>query len=276
MTLYVLVFLVLLVSSVLASDESELYTDVEHPLKNVKPLRVLLTTGYFPGHLFAIVSLGEELVRRGHDVTLCSTVMEGSNLLPRLPQSVGVKFKFLSAGADNLTQKGYDDMNRAVLEFDMEQIKDVFDYGVWTTIKIRQKIDSIGYDQFDIIVCDYSVTSLAVYYSKLNKKVVVFSSLAPTFTAAFPEWPFPLMSSGQLQDMSFLERLLGVLLQPLLYSFTKNFFDKVAIDENFKEVISDSDILLYPGVHVPVIITTVPGFDMPRRDTLSCTTLDQS
>ena len=264
-----LVVVLILASSVLASDDVLLSSElrVDDLLKNtVKPLKVLLINGYFPGHLFPIVALGEELVRRGHDVTLCSTVMEGSNLLPRLPQSVGVKF--LSAGADNLTQKGYDDMHKALGEFDMEKSKDLFIYGGWTSIKIRQKIDSVGYDQFDIIICDYSVAPLAVYYSKLNKKVVVFSSLFPMVAAAAPDWPHPVASSGLYQNMSFLERLLYVVLQPLVYSLANSIFSNVFVDEKFKEVIqSSSDILLFPGTHVPIILTTVPGFDMPRRKT---------
>ena len=72
-----------------------------------RPLSILMIANFFPSHLYPILSLGEELVRRGHNVTLCTTIMEGSRVIPSLPEKLGINI--LSAGADDLTQKDYDD-----------------------------------------------------------------------------------------------------------------------------------------------------------------------
>ena len=73
---------------------------------NQPALSILMTTGFFIGHLYPMLSLGEELIRRGHNVTLCTTIMKGSPVIPSLPEKLGIRV--LSAGADNLTQKDYD------------------------------------------------------------------------------------------------------------------------------------------------------------------------
>ena len=38
-------------------------------------LSVLLVTYPYPGHLIPTATLGEELVRRGHNVSLCTTIL---------------------------------------------------------------------------------------------------------------------------------------------------------------------------------------------------------
>ena len=66
---------------------------------------ILLVTSPAPGHVYPITALGEELVKRGHNVTLCATVMEGSDLLPALPHSYGIKF--ISAGPAGYIHSGW-------------------------------------------------------------------------------------------------------------------------------------------------------------------------
>ena len=45
--------------------------DCAHDVITTRPLSVLLLNGLYLGHFFPLVSLGEELVRRGHNVNLC-------------------------------------------------------------------------------------------------------------------------------------------------------------------------------------------------------------
>ncbi len=50
-----------------------------------------------------MISIGEELVRRGHNVTLFTTEVKGSNVVPQLVERVGVTF--LSAGPEHRTRE---------------------------------------------------------------------------------------------------------------------------------------------------------------------------
>lgn len=71
--------------------------------KEERPLSVLLISGPFVGHLASLVAVGEELVSRGHSVTLFTTEVRGSNVIPQLPERVGIKF--LSAGVDAFSRQ---------------------------------------------------------------------------------------------------------------------------------------------------------------------------
>ena len=255
-TVHISVCVFLIWSTVTSGEEKE---------RDTKPLSVLLITGYFPGHLFSVVSLGEELVKRGHNVTLCTTVMEGSHLLPKVPERVGITF--VSAGPDNLTQEGYDNMSQEFLEpqlkFDMDVIK-VF-AGVWTVMKIRQTVEKIGLEQFDIIVCDGSTLYLGAYYAKLGQKVVLFSSLIPHLPATEPEWP---ASPVQTTDATFGEKMATIFIFPM-YRILLRYLSKCIrdIDREYDRVVQDTDVLSYPGIRIPLFITTVFGFDFPKTQT---------
>ena len=60
----------------------------------IKPLNVLFVSVPLPGHANALLALGEELVRRGHNVTFCST--DSSIKLNDKVKERGMKY--LSAG----------------------------------------------------------------------------------------------------------------------------------------------------------------------------------
>ena len=64
-------------------------------------LSVLLVTYPYPGHLIPTAALGEELVRRGHNVSLCTTIlhMDGAlNMESKVAERSGLNL--LSAGSD--------------------------------------------------------------------------------------------------------------------------------------------------------------------------------
>ncbi len=47
-------------------------------------LRVLLIASYYVGHQMALIAVGEELVGRGHNVSLLTTEVKGSRVVPQL------------------------------------------------------------------------------------------------------------------------------------------------------------------------------------------------
>ncbi len=67
------------------------------------PLHVLLISSYFVGHQGPLIAVGEELVRRGHNVTLFTTEVKGSNVVPQLVERAGITF--LSAGPEHRTRE---------------------------------------------------------------------------------------------------------------------------------------------------------------------------
>ncbi len=63
------------------------------PLLSKEPISVLLVAANFPSHVTRIDALGEALVLRGHNVTLCSTEREGDELPKQLANRTGMTFR---------------------------------------------------------------------------------------------------------------------------------------------------------------------------------------
>ena len=224
-------------------------------------LSVLLATGFWPGHLYPIIALGEELVKRGHSVSLCATVMEGSNLLPDLPQSYGINF--ISAGPDNLTQKSYTDAMRALRSFNRSSMSVLTSAPTLTSFKVRTQVTEI-INNFDVLVTDISVIPVGVCHAKLGFKSLIFSPIIPYLDSTRSEWPAPFAGSSITDDMSFLDRLVSRIV-PHSLMIMSAFGDIASIDEYCGELITGHDLYNYPGAHIPLIVNTVLGFDFPKR-----------
>ncbi len=233
-------------------------------ISSVHSISVLLLNGMFPGHLFPLVSLGEELVSRGHTVSLCSTVLDGSTFLPSVPESVGVTF--ISAGNDFFSWDQYVETMKGLQRFnDSSLMNKVTMSSKGAAIKIRKKLELIGVDQFDIIVCDFSVLNTGVYHAVLGRRVIAFSSFLPVFPPVQPSWPFPLtILGGQPEDMGFLGRMWSAIGTPLMSFYMASLFNSALVrDEEFEKVLSNVNLIGYPGIFIPHIITSVIGIDSP-------------
>ena len=223
-----------------------------------RPLSVLLATGFWPGHLYPITALGEELVKRGHNVTLCATVMEGSNLLPDLPESYGINF--VSAGPDNLTQADYDDVMKGLQSFDWRSMKFISTAPPRTSLQVRTKVSEI-INNYDILVSDFSVLPVGVYYAKLDVRSIIFSPVFPCVEATLARW---LSGSSQTDDLSFLDRLLNMFV-PHSLMINSAFGDTPSIDREFGRVAKVDDLYHYPGTRIPLIINSALGFEFSKR-----------
>lgn len=239
--------------------------ETEETTTNSKELSVLLVSGLFPSHLFPIVSLGEELVRRGHHVTLCANVMNGSRVYPDVPERVGVKF--VSAGFDPFSQDDFDEMHMAMQRksFNLTIDSKVLHIAWSSMIQIRDKVEEIGMDQFDIMIVEATTFPIAVYFHEKGVKTVVICPVMNMFPSAIPSWPTPMPNSEQLEDLSFLERLFNTLLSPLLPLFVNTIYlSMTSVDVKYRETLKDIDALSYPGLHLPLIFTTMFGFEFPK------------
>ena len=258
------VILILISASLIPASNASVVTSEEVSAFD-KPLSVLLLNALFPAHLFPLVSLGEELVKRGHNVTLCSPVMEGSKLLPNVPESVGIKF--VSAGYDDISQEDYNMLMKSLQNWEngYSTFKRLADSGQLSAVKIRDKLESLGVGNFDVIVCDYSILQVGLYFAFLGKRVIIFSSFLPPYPAVEPPWPTPItLFGGQSDDLSFLQRLLNRILSVLLKTSLFNWFESIVErDEGFAEVLGGVKLMQYPGIYVPHIATSVVGFDVP-------------
>ena len=250
-------------------NEKPLVSCPEAGHETKKPLSILITSGSIPGHLYPITALGAELVKRGHNVTLCATVMEGSNLLPDLPESYGINF--VSAKSDNVTQIDYDNFiqkfenTSAISSFHL-YMSSVSGETYLRMIALLSKVDEIGVEQFDFIISEVLVRIIGVYYARLGRKSMVISPVLAYFEATTPEWPSPVVMTGQSDDLTFYQRLVDTLAVRPAWRFVRSYVCNrlMQMNEKFLKVLESTDFASYVGTQMPLVMTTTFGFDYPK------------
>ena len=230
-----------------------------------RPLSVLMTVSFFPGHLFVVMALGEELVKRGHNVTLVTTEMKGSRLLPELPESVGIHF--VSAGYSSLNKQTYEQRMKQIgdLSMDLHTVYGYFDEITSPIIQIGKKVDEIGPEKFDMIIAEMSTFPLVPYFAQ-KTKVLVVSTLLPPFQATSPPWPAASVGTSETDNLTFYERLLEPFLVVMVRLLYWIMFKGVIGDDHFRNGVNQMDLHI-PGIKVPLLISTVIGFEYPHTIT---------
>ena len=236
-----------------------------------RKLSVLLVASMYIGHQFPLIALGEELVRRGHHVVMLGPVTEGSSVLPKLPESVGIKFiesgkipqtdmrKVSKIGA-NITSF----LHMLLNAWKSLEINTTQDYAVFT----RRAVEQMNGSEWDYAVVDISIGPVIYTIFKLwgaDKAMINYSPLP--LLVPLPPWPFPAMMAPFSDNMSFWNRLAnsliyypmhktGELLAIHLIKLMDPEFNVSEVDGNMM-----TDVV---GVKNPVLLNTVIGFAYPK------------
>ena len=220
-------------------------------------LSILLVTVPYPGHLIPVSALGEELVRRGHNVTLCTTVLKGSNLLPSIINQSG--FHFWSAGDDFFTADQFSNSFKELktLWDPVRQFRTVF--GEFQR-RIFQTVDTPALRSFDILVYDGPIMGTPSLAWKWNIPVITLwpSLLLSPFD--LPPWPFPMLGTGFSDDLTFYQRLIVAierLVLKLVMTVTAPSYAELSDASHLK-------VLTAPGHYVPMIVCSIIGFEFSR------------
>ena len=236
-----------------------------------RKLSVLLVASMYIGHQFPLIALGEELVRRGHHVVMLGPVTEGSSVLPKLPESVGIKFiesgkipqtdmrKVSKIGA-NITSF----LHMLLNAWKSLEINTTQDYAVFT----RRAVEQMNASEWDYAVVDISIGPVIYTIFKLwgaDKAMINYSPLP--LLVPLPPWPFPAMMAPFSDNMSFWNRLAnsliyypmhktGELLAIHLIKLMDPEFNVSEVDGNMM-----TDVV---GMKNPVLLNTVIGFAYPK------------
>ena len=235
-------------------------------------LSILLVTFAFPGHLIPMAALGEELARRGHNVTLYSNMMEGSDLPEQAAKRSGIAY--WNAGPDVMTLAEYDESARE-----------------WTNCSVTMQAVKLGsqihehcckhgfvrtldtplIQSWDVVVIDTGMAAMFVTFACVPQKwKVPFVLLSPNVVvhpADAPPWPFPILGVEYTDHLSFLQRGVLAILKPLLsLMFDKLTMLSLPFLQETGHGCNSSDIKRYtsPTTYFPNIIVSVTGFDFPR------------
>ena len=229
----------------------------------IKPLNVLFVSGPLPGHANALLALGEELVRRGHNVTFCS-INSKNNLIDKAMER-GIKY--LSAGeVANYESKRANIHKVAQWLFSSNPwmiYKALMTVIEWQKVSVGLIIDYLinnDVTQWDIVIFDYllknSVPCIARYHNVSG--IGVFNR--PIHND--PPWPYPLAMSGKTDNIIFLDRLSNIpsmFIRSLINHVL--FYSSPTVDKLCNKVFHWGPL---EGWEYPAIVRTVIGFEYPR------------
>ena len=237
-----------------------------HDANSGSSVSVLLVTFPYPGHLIPMAALGEELVRRGHNVSLCTTVMhmDGEhNVQSKVAERSGLNH--LSAGGDFLNEdEGYQLMKKIQKVSELERFLVFNKIFQQFNIRIGRLLDSSIVREFDIMVVDELMAS---FMSCINQKwQIPMISLLATLSlnpSHLPPWPYPVICSEFSDNLTFMQRLSVTIMRPSL-----SILNQLAITARYSPEVTCSTSWNYmlpaSGHYVPEIVVTVIGFEYPR------------
>lgn len=235
-----------------------------------RTLSILVIANPLPGHLMTPSSLGEELVQRGHNVTLCTTPMSGSTLPEKIAINAGMNF--INAGEGYLSYREFQQVFAASgigNSTESDRWK-VFNLHPDTSIKMGNFLDKNNITDYDFIIASERMSPvLACLSKKWNVPGLIMGTTHQNQNHHLPAWPFPpyyANKRGRLQisdDMTFLDRMytfLFVEYNKLFNRFYKSRFEYVCTDATADY----SYMNTFLGIRAPHIISTVIGFEYPR------------
>ena len=245
---------------------------------NAQPLSILIIAFPAAGHVTPAANLGEELVRRGHKVTLCTTDTEGTSLPKEKADAAGMTY--LSAGNSSFTLAQF---QRAIQTSELENQSVSTAAGAGHTKimswfpdianAIGKALDHVNLTDYNIIIStEFLAPVTACISRKWNVPAIILSTNFQYQPEHLPPWPFPppfLNKVGSLlmtDNLDFVQRLLSVLFKPLFYVVYDYIFVRNIVNRFEFECpnSSYSFIRYFTGTNAPQIVPTAIGFEYPR------------
>ena len=236
-------------------------------LDDVQGLNVVLLTLPESGNLAPLLALGEELVRRGHSVTLITTTrIEGNFSNRTIEQAERVGVTYTSAG-DSIFHLN---------EIAKKSLKDV-----WTILSIFTKLmpqeqgtimaffdEYLKQNVADIVVSNELLQPvMACINSAHNVPVVALGTSLQYQMYTLPSWPWPGVLSGASSDnLNFMKRFRNTF-EYYLGNLMFKYGMIMGIMGSIWHYCPDATLSYASSVtsiHIPHIVQSVIGFEYPR------------
>ena len=235
---------------------------------NQRKLKVLILTLPASGLAAIPLALGEELVRRGHSVTLS---MSGDKY-QAAAEKVDVTFKSSgpSTDFDQLLKAGMPSQDTVEVSERIPKFRAVLNTEANQFIQLVEDERKLG-NKWDVVLgTDFLYAVLPCVGDLLDIPAIMLGTTSQIYPHTYPPWPWSsTLVGGTNDDMTFLQRFLYAIerialsyVVPLvLYSPVRNVTDR------FCPSLTYSNMITGPGVYLPDIVPTVIGFEFPRTIT---------
>ena len=231
------------------------------------PLNILLISLPFPGHLNPVLAFADELVSRGHRVTVCTSVTtEYPGKYQKAAREHGVTFiSFEDNDIELMVNTSHDEttflnLHKAMVAY--YNHLSIFSLHLFEAVE-----PSLENRTFDIAISsEFLLSVLACISSRWKLPVVMLGGTLQFLPHVEPPWPWPdLMFPSSSDNMTFLQRLLYTLSMPMKsFGFKYTLKSHVAALQAYCPGLTLTLATLGPGVYYPYIVKTVIGFEFAR------------
>ena len=244
-----LVFISLPFVILLSGKKSDGVRQTDHATQR-RPLSVLLVTAPYAGHLLPCLALGEELAKRGHNVTLVSAP---TDFIRKEIGKYGITLWSIGEGfisPEKHRELFYNTKGRkSEFSAGLASIEVSADFEK----RVLKNIDNTAIKSFDIVVGDKDFfVNLMRFSLKWNIPGVYLSPSFSNNLFDIQPWPFPVYNTGYTDNLNFLQRLLVTIIKKILQIILRVIF-----------AIYSLDIPYYPHYHPQIICSSI-GFQFPH------------
>ena len=231
-------------------------------LNDPRLLSVLLVSPHFNGHVIPILTLGEELVKRGHKVTL---ITAPTDLVVREVERLNIAL--WSLGEDFLNSETVIELTGRRGGGGGLDIEALVQVSALFQERVLNMINNSTITSFDIMVTDAAFSFYGLCFSR--KWGIPIVNLWPSLMVnpfILESWLYPALGSGYTDNLSFYQRLVSTVtshvLSFMIKKYASNYFSSVGdiCDETKTSIIEG----VYTPNYLPQIIATSIGFEFPR------------
>ena len=230
-------------------------------------LSVLLVSVPSTGHLNPVLqlALGEELVRRGHNVTLC--VPNNPDFTGKIKSKVTrIEVNFITTGQSIFKTVQGENAGKGAISSGALKFPSVLGNEAETILNFMDTF--IEQNDVDVIIGEEFLTVALVCASHRYQILTIFmSSTLQLLPYMYPSWPWPGMLSGAVfDDLTFLQRLF-VLFERTIAGFLMNYVmvpPQLSKVGKFCHDLTRCYASIAPGTYHSQLISSAIGLEYPR------------
>ena len=233
-------------------------------------LSVLIMSTPAAGHIAMPIALGQELARRGHNVTLFTAQLVGYDY-PRLKAEgaglgyAGPRVDVSYEALQQLEQEtSVSSSNESSLSLGYRKVSVLIPALQEIMRATEVVLDSPSLKEYDIVIASEFAIPIAVCLThNWAVPLVAFASVMDVLTQQTPSWPFPGYSGRSSDDLDFAGRLLSTIERQTMVTLLP-LLAKLLLWKVSNCAVTMQDVVLAPGVTIPHLIPTAIGFEYPR------------